>query len=237
MRIIIAIIAFSAIFLVTFSQTCTLAEQIAEFTNKTLLNSYPEFTQNPYENLTTEQKAQINSTIHNKSLVCALQYQDASNKTYLLNTFSTKEQALLNNYIVTHQGACAACSTLYDLVAYLKQNLTAPARKCGAFGFFSKKWSLNCLIGIGFTNSCAEIWYYNTVNTREKCLKVCMWSWITNEPNVKENGELNDCLQCDEDESGPVFKYYSGRTRRNSGIRSEIDRPADEIYNITHCYF
>lgn len=64
-----------------------------------------------------------------------------------------------------------------------------------------------------------------------------MKSWATGEPNVDEDGNLNECLQCDEDKSGPVFKYYSGRTRRNSGIRSEIDRPSDSIYNMTQCYY
>ena len=64
-----------------------------------------------------------------------------------------------------------------------------------------------------------------------------MLSWIMNEPNVDKDGNLNKCLNCDEVISGPVFKYYSGRTRRNSGIKSEIDRPSDQIYNITHCYY
>lgn len=64
-----------------------------------------------------------------------------------------------------------------------------------------------------------------------------MKSWITGEKNVDDEGNLNKCLQCDEDKSGPVFKYYSGRTRRNSGITSEIDRPEDTIYNMTQCYY
>lgn len=64
-----------------------------------------------------------------------------------------------------------------------------------------------------------------------------MKSWIMNEPNVDEEGNLNKCLNCDEVISGPVFKYYSGRTRRNSGIKSEIDRPSDQIYNMTQCYY
>jgi hypothetical protein len=51
------------------------------------------------------------------------------------------------------------------------------------------------------------------------------------------NDHLNKCLECDEDISGPIFKYESGRTRRNSGIKSEIDRPIDQIYNLTHCYY
>jgi hypothetical protein len=62
-------------------------------------------------------------------------------------------------------------------------------------------------------------------------------SYLKNEPFVKPDGTLNDCLQCDEDKSGPIFKYESGRTRRNSGIKSEIDRPVDEIYKMDHCYY
>ena len=46
-----------------------------------------------------------------------------------------------------------------------------------------------------------------------------MWSLLINQPFVI-NGHLNKCLQCDEDISGPIFKYESGRTRRNSGIIS-----------------
>jgi hypothetical protein len=112
-----------------------------------------------------------------------------------------------------------------------------PSRLCGIKGFTSKKWSLNCFKKIGFSNQCSEIWYFNTVNTRKKCFFICMYSWFIGEKNVDEKGILNKCLQCDEDNSGPVFKYYSGRTRRNSGIRSEIDRPEDSIYNMTQCYY
>ena len=40
------------------------------------------------------------------------------------------------------------------------------------------------------------------------------------------DGKLNPCLECDEVKSGPLFKYYAGRTRRDSGIVSSIPRPA-----------
>ena len=39
---------------------------------------------------------------------------------------------------------------------------------------------------------------------------------------------LNDCLQCDEDEAGPVFKAVAGRTRRRSGLESAIARPCSK---------
>lgn len=82
-----------------------------------------------------------------------------------------------------------------------------------------------------------SIWIWNILNTRQKCLMVCLVAWITNEPNNKPDGSLNDCLQCDEDISGPNFKYFSGRTRRNSGIPSAIQRPPEQQYHMEHCYW
>jgi len=38
---------------------------------------------------------------------------------------------------------------------------------------------------------------------------------------LKPDGSLNDCLQCDEDKSGPNFKWFSGRTRYNFGNRQK----------------
>ena len=57
--------------------------------------------------------------------------------------------------------------------------------------------------------------------------QLCIMSWISGEANNKPDGSLNDCLQCDEDVSGPNFKFFSGRTRRNSGIPSAIMRPPE----------
>ena len=45
---------------------------------------------------------------------------------------------------------------------------------------------------------------------------------------------LNDCLQCDEDEAGPVFKAVAGRTRRRSGLESAIARPCSTVAQIVH---
>lgn len=59
-----------------------------------------------------------------------------------------------------------------------------------------------------------------------------MKDWILKTPDIVD-GKLNPCLECDETKSGPIFKYYSGRTRRNSGIVSSIPRPASQMYNMT----
>lgn len=46
----------------------------------------------------------------------------------------------------------------------------------------------------------------------------------------EKTGKLNDCLWCDEHISGPSFKFFAARTRRNSGLDSEIPRPNDKLY-------
>ena len=50
------------------------------------------------------------------------------------------------------------------------------------------------------------------------------------------DGALNPCIQCDEDESGPVFKAVAGRTRRNSGLASALCRPCESVASVTHQY-
>ena len=55
-------------------------------------------------------------------------------------------------------------------------------------------------------------------------------------PYNNADGSLNDCLQCDEDESGAVFKAVAGRTRRNTGLASSICRPCSEVKPLIHDY-
>ena len=215
------------------------SDAIDLFKNKLLLNPYPSFKNiNPYLNQTSKSLSQINATLSNHDIVCAIKYtDDKQNISYTIGNFASAEVALANGHIITHQGRCGACSNLNDLSVYLSGDLTTPTRKCGMWGAFSTNKAKQCLIDLGFTPQCADIWFFNTVNTRQKCFWVCMRSWISGEPNTKPDGSLNDCLQCDEDKSGPVFQYFAGRTRRNSGIRSEIDRPNQQIYNMTHYYY
>lgn len=47
--------------------------------------------------------------------------------------------------------------------------------------------------------------------------------------NIPPSCKLNDCLQCDEDHAGPVFKRFAARTRRRSGLISAIQR------SVKHC--
>ncbi len=96
--------------------------------------------------------------------------------------------------------------------------------------------SLACIEALGFSHACARIWFFNARHTREECLAVCLVSWAEGEPSTTMDGKLNPCLQCDEDRSGPVFKLVAGRTRRNSGLRSSIPRPDEEVAHVVHDY-
>ena len=154
---------------------------------------------------------------------------------YRLSTFSTPAAARTAGFSATHFGACGTCSTLQDLAVYLeKPDLTAPVRRCGIS--WDASASLTCLEDLGFSAACAQTWLYNVINTRRHCFSVCIVAWITGEAPTRQDGRLNDCLQCDEDRSGPVFKATAGRTRRNSGIQSSIPRPNEEIAPVVHDY-
>ena len=147
------------------------------------------------------------------STVCAVRLE-ADRKHYRLATFGSAAEAGERGYRITHTGACGACSTLQDLAVYLERpDLTTPVRQCGM-----QSGTLRCLEALGFTHGCAQIWNFNVQNTRRECFGICMRSWISGEASTKPDGMLNDCLQCDEDRSGAVFKAVAGRTRRNSAF-------------------
>jgi hypothetical protein len=154
---------------------------------------------------------------------------------YRLSTFPGEAEARAARFAVTHAGGCGACSTLQDLAVYVeKPDLTAPVRRCGMLP--TEEGSLACIEALGFTHACARIWFFNARHTKEECLAVCLASWAEGEPSTGTDGKLNACLQCDEDRSGPVFKLVAGRTRRNSGLRSSIARPDEEVAHVVHDY-
>src|SRR3989338_3243546 len=95
----------------------------------------------------------------------------------------------------------------------------------------SDAWAMDCLLDIGFSYGCAQIWMYDAIHTRQHCWEPCIKDWVEGGPNnVPPNSTtLNPCLQCDEDISGPVFKVVAGRTRRDSGLHSSINRPPSSI--------
>ena len=161
------------------------------------------------------------------SQVCAMRWDDDTFATYQLKTFASQKEAQAKGYQLTHHQACGACSGLEDLSVYLSTtDLTTPVRRC-ASKWFSRPRIKSCLVEeVGFTDRCADAWLYNILHTREVCFDVCVeeYGWANMllgrfpEQHNLSSGELTRCVQCDEERSGPGFKYAAGRTRRNSGV-------------------
>jgi hypothetical protein len=221
----------------TSTNSCTPEEASFFFSQKILSVPLTPYNSDPYLNPSEEYLKKVQDFLNDKTSVCAIRYTDSTKITYEMQSFSSRKEAEDLGFYVTHQGTCGACSTLRDLSIYLDSNLTTLVRRCAFKTVYSMKRAKKCVQDVGFTDKCGEIWLFNARNTRKKCFSICMWSWIWNEPNNKPNGDLNDCLQCDEDLSGPIFKFESGRSRRNSGIKSEIDRPDQQVYDVDQCYF
>lgn len=121
-------------------------------------------------------------------------------------------------FFQTHEGACGSCSPMQDWNVYAHQDLTTEARRCALLFLASKAWAWQCLLRIGFTPGCASTWLANIQTTASQCLGVCLANWFT------PYSDTNACLVCDEQVSGAAFLRSAGRTRRNSGMVSEIQR-------------
>jgi hypothetical protein len=155
---------------------------------------------------------------------------------YRLATYDDAAAAEAAGAKVSHEGACGLCSTLKDLAVYMRHpDLTDPVRWCGMLGMTQGDEEMTaCLLELGFTVPCAAIWAFNTKHTASKCQAICLD--LLEAPYHEEDGGLNACLQCDEDESGAVFKAVAGRTRRNTGLPSSMCRPCDEVLAVVHEY-
>jgi hypothetical protein len=200
----------------------------------------------PYAEKATDIVQQWSQSPASSVQVCAIRFVDDDLASYKLRGFDSGPAARIAGFKVTHQGRCGSCSTLQDLAIYLSTpDLTSPARQCARkIGLKRKKQCFQ--ERLGFTAYCAESWAYNALHTRRECLGACITDYgffnllFGRYPgaNVDEYGQLRPCLQCDENMSGAGFKYSAGRTRRNSGIESAIERPAAEIFTVDHsAYF
>jgi hypothetical protein len=200
------------------------------------LDAAPEvLTQNPYE---TSPELEPDA-----SAVCVV--LATGDHTYRLKTYSeaTLEQSIAaaksDGGIITHGGACGACSSLADLEVYARiPDQTDPVRKCAMSNLDGEVEEVDLCIqdAVGFTPSCSRAWAYNTINDGEHCRDICLGSVLKAEPYNQKDGSLNGCLQCDEDISGSVFKAIAGRTRRNSGLAAAICRPCATVWRVDHAY-
>lgn len=166
--------------------------------------------------------------------ICSVEVVDADQRTYRLHTVDRESELAERGWYPTHGGACGACSSLEDLAVYAGvTDLTGPVRQCAFLGLAGDVLAVDaCLMDLGFSAACARAWTWNALYTRERCFDVCL-SLLT-APYLTPDGELNACLQCDEDESGPVFQAIAGRTRRNSGLATALCRPCDSVWRLGH---
>ena len=161
---------------------------------------------------------------------------------YRLMTFESSSDAVAQGYSVTHYGACGGCSSLQDLAVYLhRPDLTTDSIKCSQQSSFAKV--KECYQAkFGFTPECAEAWSWDSHFARKYCVAKCLkvygikqiLSGSIKTPENLPNGDLNECIQCDEDRAGAAFKMYAGRNRRDSGVVSSIARPDDEVRSVNH---
>jgi hypothetical protein len=171
--------------------------------------------------------------------VCAVLPQGPAGVTprpYTLVTYASEPDALVSGAKVTHFGHCGVCSTLANLAVYMRNDdLTAPVRACGLdVSADGGSADVACLEALGFDLPCAQAWAYDTAHTESVCLTTCLSTPAS--PYNLPDGALNPCIQCDEDESGPVFKAVAGRTRRNSGVPNAICRPCSQVQPLVHDY-
>lgn len=172
-----------------------------------------------------------------QSGICAVNILEDG--TYELQTFDDIESAEAAGYTLTHYNGCGACSSMQDLAVYIEHpDLATPVRRCGALqGIGMKCCAEACMRSLGFSEPCLQVWLFNASNTNRECFWTCLWAWVIGEEfSNPETGELGSCIQCDETYSGPIFKKFAGRTRRNSGLTSAINRPDDEVYEVDHSY-
>lgn len=198
---------------------------------------------------------------------CFVIFDDDSKETYRL--VSSVDNPDPENPLVfrTHERPCGVCSSLQDLATYIETpDLAEPVRQC-AIDLFSN--TFECILDIGFSETCARIWNFNADYTRSVCTIVCLQNLLA--PNNVANGgtnfcepgdevdqcmntinggqacddfqfeegqpfRLNECIQCDECRAGPLFQKIAGRTRRNSGVVSGIERP-NVAEGFAHDYF
>lgn len=176
--------------------------------------------------------------------VCGLVVENADSLQYYLETFANGEEALAAGATVTHNSPCGMCSSLQDLAVYAEQpDLGTLVRNCSFENLLAPFGQLvACLEDIGFSRPCAVIWAYNAKNTQEKCFQPCIEAMLSELlqgeiiPYNNADGSLSPCIGCDEEISGPIFKAYAGRTRRNSGLPAGICRSCDEVAALSHDY-
>ena len=198
------------------------------------LNRLPRLDCDPYQS--EECKSVFTDFQDAPDAVCAIHFlsenDGSSCDSYWMVPYENATMAQRAGAQVTHRGNCGLCSSLQDLVVYMRhQDLTTRGQECGVMGLTERENGVKCFQKLGMSEGCAAIWMANVQSTLHNCGGVCFLEDLLDEPynGPAPTCKLSKCLQCDEDNSGDVFKAFAGRTRRRSGLVTAIARPCDTI--------
>lgn len=156
---------------------------------------------------------------------------------YRLVTVESLQDAKENGDIITHEGPCGTCSSFQDLAIYMDQpDLSSLALNCATQAIFTQQNGIDCFMEAGFSEACAETWVYKVLTTNSVCGSVCTSHAFSGDPDFGPSPtcELVECLECDENNVGPVFKKIAGRNRRNSGLLSGLVRKCEQLADVVH---
>ena len=178
------------------------------------------------------------------NVVCAFHPLDPGRP---FETFANKTLAEEAGYVVAHCGECGKCSNPSDIEIYVETRTTvaASSKKCSKQAIFGKEEDLtDCLEKeIGFSRPCTTCWVEDMRNTAKHCMWTCLSSMLigisssNNVADAKDYYWLNQCVFCDEKQSGPDFVTCSGVARRRLGIQSEFERnPLEQCPNVGFDY-
>eukprot|EP00659_Diplonema_papillatum_P005715 gene5715-8727_t len=170
--------------------------------------------------------------------VCGVKYAGGGRRDYRLVSYESIEAAEADGSFVTHGTQCGACSTLHDLGMFMKYpDLTFAVQQCSWNNFAIIDQVTECIReAVGLSLPCAEMFSWDSFNSLFKCMDICVLDMLEGTPNnLPPDNRLNDCLQCDEDHSGAVFRYYAGRSRPSSGLNCSVIRP--QVFRIIHDYY
>jgi hypothetical protein len=170
---------------------------------------------------------------------------------YTLHTYSTLQEASHDRAYVTHVGGCGVCSTTKDLAMYMENTISMEdvVINCVMQNYNITSGipihpdnitdMVGCMMALGSTSSCAQIWIYNGLDAFFTCGYLCVPLYLNDSDGQEqapndEDCKLNACLECDHVLSLPIFKKFAGRRRGLSGILSGTVRNCTEVASIEH---
>lgn len=135
---------------------------------------------------------------------------------------------------ILHRQACGLCSNPQDIEVYHRtaHNLTEITTRAGVlYALLGDSYAIDHMdTYAGLSAPCRNCWMDNIRCTYHHCAGLCLWHrWVLRSP-VTIDGQLNDCLQCDDDHCGRAFAQCAGANRRRVGIVTDIQRQEGEVW-------